>query len=61
MQKERAAFAKAIQTPDTLAAIRAVAPAALTDGVPDAQRPMYLSVMDGSGRPPTMGQWGPLT
>jgi hypothetical protein len=59
-QKERAAFEKAIQTPDTLAAIRAVAPAALTGGVPDAPQPVYLEAMNGPGRPPTLGQWGPL-
>ncbi len=60
-QIERAAFAKAIQTPDTLAAIRAVAPAALSGSVPDAGRPAYLNVVDGRGRPPTMGQWGRST
>jgi hypothetical protein len=59
-QKAGAAFEKAIQTPDTLAAIRAVAPAALTGSVPDAPRPVYLNAMDGPGRPPTLGQWGPL-
>jgi hypothetical protein len=60
-QIERAAFAKAIETPDTLAAIRAVAPAALSGSVPDAPRADYLNVMDGRGRPPTLGQWGPLS
>ena len=59
-QKEPSAFEKAIQSPDTLAAIRAMAPAALTDGVPDAPRPVYLNAVDGPGRPPTLGQWGSL-
>jgi hypothetical protein len=59
-QKEQVVFEKAIQTPDTLAAIRAVAPAALTGSVPDAPRPAYLNALDGPGRPPTLGKWGPL-
>jgi hypothetical protein len=60
MQKERIAFEKAIQSPDTLAAIRAVAPDALTGNVPDAPRAAYLNAKDGQGLPPTLGQWGPL-
>jgi hypothetical protein len=60
MQKERAAFEKAIQIPDTLAAIRAVAPDALTGNVPDTPRPVYLKAKDGPALPPTLGQWGPL-
>ena len=60
VQKERAAFETAIQTPDTLAAIRAVAPDALTGNVPDAPRPAYLNAKDGPALPPTLGQWGPL-
>jgi hypothetical protein len=59
--KERAAFEKAILIPDTLAAIRAVAPDAFTDRVPDAPRPEYLNAKDGAGRPPTLGQWGTLS
>jgi hypothetical protein len=60
MQKERGAFEKAIESPDTLAAIRAVAPDALTGNVPDAPRAAYLNATDGRGLPPTLGQWGPL-
>jgi hypothetical protein len=58
-QKERMAFEKAIQSPDTLAAIRAVAPDALTGAVPDAQL-AYLQAKEGPGLPPTLGQWGSL-
>ncbi|HEY2463983.1 MAG TPA: hypothetical protein VGI32_07975 [Steroidobacteraceae bacterium] len=60
VEKERAALGKAIQSPDTLAAIRAVAPDALTDNVPDAPQAAYLS-KEGPGSPPTLGQWGPLS
>jgi hypothetical protein len=61
VQKERAAFEKAIQSPDTLAAIRAVAPDALGGNVPDAPLAEYLNAKDGPGLPPTLGQWGPLS
>ena len=61
VQKERAAFEKAIQSPDTLAAIRAVAPAALSGNVPEAPRAAYLNAKDGPGLPPTLGQWGTLS
>jgi hypothetical protein len=61
VQKQRAAFEKAIQNPDTLAAIRAVAPEALGGNVPDAPQAEYLKAKDGPGRPPTLGQWGPLS
>jgi len=60
MQMERSAFEKAIQSPDTLAAIRAVAPAALTGDVPEAPRAALLHEMSGRGLPPTLGRWGPL-
>jgi hypothetical protein len=60
MQKERIAFEKAMQCSDTLAAIRAVAPDALTGNVPDAPRAACLKAKDGQGLPPTLGQWGPL-
>jgi len=60
MQVERSAFEKAIQSPDTLAAIRAVAPAALTGDVPEAPRAALLHAMSGRGLPPTLGRWGPL-
>ena len=59
-QLERSAFEKAIQSPDTLAAIRAVAPAALTSDVPEAPRAAFLHEMSGRGLPPTLGRWGPL-
>jgi hypothetical protein len=61
VQKERAAFEKAIQSPDTLAAIRAVAPAALGGNVPEAPRAAYLNAKDGPGLTPTLGQWGTLS
>jgi len=60
VQKDRIAFEKAIQSPDTLAAIRAVAPDALGGNVPDAPRAAGLSAKDGQGLPPTLGQWGAL-
>jgi hypothetical protein len=60
MQLERSAFEKAMQSPDTLAAIRAVAPAALTGDVPEAPRAALLHAMSGRGLPPTLGRWGPL-
>jgi hypothetical protein len=59
-QLERSAFEKAMQSPDTLAAIRAVAPAALTGDVPEAPRAALLHAMSGRGLPPTLGRWGPL-
>ena len=61
VQKEGAAFEKAIQSPDTLAAIRAVAPAALSGNVPEAPRAAHLNSRDGPGLPPTLGQWGTLS
>lgn len=60
VEKEPAAFTQAIQCPDTLAAIRAVAPEALSGSVPDSPRAAYLG-KQGPGRPPTLGQWGPLS
>jgi hypothetical protein len=61
LQKERVAFEKAIESPDTLAAIRAVAPEALTGHIPEAPRAVYLEAQDGPGLPPTLGQWGSLS
>ena len=61
VHKERAALEKAMQSTDTLAAIRAVAPDALSDNVPDVPRATYLKAKDGPGLPPTLGQWGPLS
>jgi hypothetical protein len=59
VQKDPAAFARAIQSPDTLAAIRAVAPDALAGNLPAAPQAAYLT-KDAAGLPPTLGQWGPL-
>jgi hypothetical protein len=59
MQKERAVFDRAIQCPDTLAAVRALAPEALSGNVPAAPRAAYLNAEDGRVLPPTLGQWGP--
>ena len=61
VEKERSALETAIQMPDALAAIRAVAPDALTGKVPDAPRSRYLKAKDGAALPPTLGQWGPLS
>ena len=61
VEKERSALETALQTPDALAAIRAVAPDALTGMVPEAPRPRYLKAKDGAALPPTLGQWGPLS
>jgi len=56
--KDRAAFELAVLAPDALAAMRAVAPEALTDKVPTAQQAQYLQTQDGVGSPRTLGQWG---
>jgi hypothetical protein len=61
VEKDRAAFETAIKTADTWAAIRAVAPSALTGNVPDAPRPAYLNAKGGPASPPTLGQWGSLS
>jgi hypothetical protein len=59
--KDSAAFAAAVLIPDTLAAIRAVAPDALTGSVPEAPRAAHLTAKEGQGPPPTLGEWGSLT
>jgi hypothetical protein len=56
--KDRAAFELAVRVPDALAAIRAVAPEALTDKVPAALQAQYLQAQDGVGSLQTLGQWG---
>jgi hypothetical protein len=56
--KDRVALELAARAPDTLAAIRAVAPGALTDKVPEAKQAEYLRTPEGSGTLPTLGQWG---
>ena len=58
--KDGEALDRAVESPDTLAAIRAVAPDALTGSVPETQRAAYLAAREASG-PPTLGEWGPLT
>jgi hypothetical protein len=60
MHIERAVFARAIQAPDTLAAIRAVAPDTLDGDVPDAPGAAFLNAEGGQELPPTLGQWGNL-
>jgi hypothetical protein len=57
--KDSAVLDRAVQSPDTLAAIRAVGSDALTGSVPEAPRAAYLTAKDGQGSPPTLGQWGP--
>jgi hypothetical protein len=59
--EDRAALQAALLAADTLAAVQAVAPAALTGDLPDAPRAAYLYVKDGQSAPPTLGRWGPLT
>lgn len=59
VQKAHAAFEAAIQAPETLAAIRAVAPGALTGNLPEVGQPAYLNDTAGPALPPTLGQWGP--
>jgi len=61
VQKERAVFDKAMDSPDALAAIRAVAPEAFNGNVPHVPRATFLKTKDGPGLPPTLGQWGPLS
>jgi hypothetical protein len=48
----------AISDPDTLSGVRAVAPCALSGGVPEAGAPRYLRNQAGSRAAPTLGQWG---
>jgi len=59
--KDRAAFEAAILSPDTLAAIRAVAPDALTGNVSEAPQAAYLAAKDGQAPPLTLGEWGSST
>jgi hypothetical protein len=59
VELERAAFDEAAKNPDTLAAIRAVAPDALSGKLPEAPQAAHLA-KDVPGLPPTLGQWGPL-
>jgi len=56
--KDAAAFDSAARRPDTLAGIRAVAPAALEGGVPDAPQAQYLGAPEGANLLPSLGQWG---
>jgi hypothetical protein len=58
--KDRAAFEAAILSPDTLAAIRAVAPDALTGSVPEAPQGAHLTAKQAHGVP-TLGEWGPAS
>ncbi|MDP9089918.1 MAG: zeta toxin family protein [Pseudomonadota bacterium] len=58
--KDTVAFASAIESPDTLAGIRAVAPDAFAASEPESQRAEYLSSSNAAAAPPTLGQWGSL-
>jgi hypothetical protein len=51
----------ALRDPDTLAAVRAVAPRALCGAVAAIDRPQYLRGLDGVEAAPTLGQWGDAT
>jgi hypothetical protein len=59
--KDRPVFEAATLSPDTLAAIRAVAPDALDGNVPEAPQAAYLAANDGQAPPLTLGDWGSLT
>jgi hypothetical protein len=48
----------AIADPDTLSAVRAIAPGALGGEVSEAGGPQYLRGQGGAGAAPTLGQWG---
>jgi hypothetical protein len=48
----------AIADPDTLSAVKAVAPRALGGEVPEAGGPQYLRGQGGAGAAPTLGRWG---
>ena len=48
----------AISDPDTLSGIRAVAPSALSGGVPEAAAPQSLQGQQSARAAPTLGQWG---
>ena len=48
----------AISDPDILSGVRAVAPSALSGGVPEAAGPRYLHGQAGARAAPTLGQWG---
>ncbi len=61
VEREPEAFARAMRSPDALAAIRAVAPDALNGSVPDAPAAAYLSAKNGAALPSTLGQWGSST
>jgi hypothetical protein len=56
--KDAVAFDMAARMPDTLAAIRAVAPDALKGAVPDMPQAQYLRALDGADPLPSLGQWG---
>lgn len=53
-----AVMRSAMSDPDTSSGIRAVAPTALSGGVPDAGTPQYLRGQAGTPIAPTLGQWG---
>jgi hypothetical protein len=51
----------AISDPDTLSAVKAVAPSALRGEVPDAGSQQHLCGEGGASPAPTLGQWGTAT
>jgi hypothetical protein len=51
----------AISDPDTLSAVKAVAPSALRGEVPDAGGQQHLCGAGGASPAPTLGQWGTAT
>jgi len=48
----------AMSDPDTSGGVRAVAPAVLSGGVPEAAAPHYLQGQAGATAAPTLGRWG---
>lgn len=58
--KDAVAFRSAIESPDTLAGIRAVAADAFADSKPETQLAEYLSSSNDAAARPTLGQWGSL-
>jgi hypothetical protein len=55
---DREILDRAVDDADTLAAVRAVAPAALEGALPDLVRPEYLRRGSHEASGPTLGQWG---
>jgi hypothetical protein len=55
---DREAFPKAIEDPNTRAALGAIAPSVFTGEGQAIERPQYLTGEEGSATGPTLGEWG---